>query len=130
MKFECPCYGVVLDGTRVLLLERPDPHVWEFPGGSMEEGEGVRDAIRREVKEEAGLRVDPGLLVPVREARDKVAMFGLCEYAGDKVVTDMDPDGDEKLNHKWVELSRVPDSIDGVRLARSVKAFLGEVGKY
>jgi 8-oxo-dGTP diphosphatase len=127
--FKCPCYGVVLDGSKVLLLERPEPHVWEFPGGNPEKGETLRDAVEREVHEETGLKVKPGLLVPVREADDTVAMFGLCQYSGGEVVLDQDED-DEKLDHKWVELAGVPPKIGGVRLARSVQAFLKELGHY
>lgn len=90
----------------------------------MEESESLRDAIRREVQDGVGLKVEPGLLVPVREADDVVAIFGLCEYKEGKVVTE------DLREYKWVDLNKVPPSLDGVAIARSVKAFLSEVGKY
>lgn len=124
MSFKCPCYGVVIREGQVLLLRREKPPVWEFPGGSMEEGESLRDTIRREVREEVGLKVEPGLLMPVREARDVVAVFGLCEYKEGKVVAE------DLREHKWVSLDAIPPSLDGSALARSVKAFLDEIGKY
>jgi ADP-ribose pyrophosphatase YjhB (NUDIX family) len=124
MKFNCPCYGVIVRNGEVLLLKRKEPPVWEFPGGKIEREESLRDAIRREVAEEAGLKVEPGLLMPVREAEDVVAVFGLCDYKGDKVVTE------ELREHRWVPLKSMPPSIDGTALARSVKVFLKEIGHY
>lgn len=42
---------------RILLQRRADFHVWGLPGGSVEAGETLEQAVRREVKEEAGLDV-------------------------------------------------------------------------
>jgi 8-oxo-dGTP diphosphatase len=46
---------------RVLITRRPD-HVhqgglWEFPGGKLEDGESVSEALARELEEEVGIRV-------------------------------------------------------------------------
>lgn len=46
------------DRGRVLLVQRKDNDLWCLPGGMMELGEQVRDAILREVKEETGLTVE------------------------------------------------------------------------
>jgi len=54
--------GVLLqpDG-RFLLTSRPEGKVyagyWEFPGGKLEAGESVADALRRELHEELGITV-------------------------------------------------------------------------
>ena len=49
------------EAGRVLLLRRrPDDFLdglWELPGGGVEPGEGLEDALRREVLEETGLTV-------------------------------------------------------------------------
>jgi 8-oxo-dGTP diphosphatase len=60
-----PILGVgalVFQRNRILLVERgkaPLKGYWSLPGGVLETGELLRDGIRREVKEETGLDVEP-----------------------------------------------------------------------
>ncbi len=68
---------IVRDGPRgeksVLLIRRAQPPLqgeWSLPGGAVELGETLEDAIRREVLEETGLIVDP---VEVVKAFDRIA---------------------------------------------------------
>jgi 8-oxo-dGTP diphosphatase len=54
--------GVLIDGTgRFLLTSRPEGKVyagyWEFPGGKLEAGETVEQALRRELVEELGITI-------------------------------------------------------------------------
>lgn len=54
----CGATVVVFDeNQRVLMLRRTDNGKWVFPGGSIELGERLEEAARREVFEEAGIRV-------------------------------------------------------------------------
>ena len=58
--------AVIFDRVgRLLLQRRADGGQWGLPGGSMEIGESLHDAIRREVLEETGLRVAVRRLVGV-----------------------------------------------------------------
>jgi 8-oxo-dGTP diphosphatase len=54
--------GVLIDAAgRFLLTSRPDGKVysgyWEFPGGKLEAGESVEQALRRELHEELGITI-------------------------------------------------------------------------
>lgn len=54
--------ALLVDGERVLLIRRqaePNRGRWSFPGGTVELGETIRDAVVREVREETGLSVEP-----------------------------------------------------------------------
>jgi 8-oxo-dGTP diphosphatase len=59
--------GVVVRGGRMLLTQRrPSDHLgglWEFPGGKREAGESFEDCLRRELREELGIRVTVGPLL-------------------------------------------------------------------
>jgi 8-oxo-dGTP diphosphatase len=55
--------GVITDDHgRALLIQRRDNHHWEPPGGVLELAESIGDGLRREVREETGLDVEPGTL--------------------------------------------------------------------
>ena len=54
--------GVLIDRKgRFLLTSRPEGKVyagyWEFPGGKLEQGEDVEQALRRELHEELGITI-------------------------------------------------------------------------
>jgi 8-oxo-dGTP diphosphatase len=60
--------AVVLDGDRVVLVKRANEPLigeWSLPGGAVDVGETLEEAIRREVREETGLDVEVGPIVDV-----------------------------------------------------------------
>lgn len=59
---------IVDDQGRVLLIQRgtePRKGLWSIPGGLVELGEGLPEAVQREVLEETGLHIRPEAVVEV-----------------------------------------------------------------
>ena len=79
---------IALDG-RILLVRRSNPPMqgeWSIPGGLVETGETIKEALIREVHEETSLEVEPVRLIEVFERilRDKESRvqfhFVLMDY--------------------------------------------------
>lgn len=63
--------AVIFRGSNVLLIKRgkaPFKGEWSIPGGGLEFGERVRDAVIREVREETGVEIDIIGLIDVFDA--------------------------------------------------------------
>ncbi len=76
--------AIIFDDTgRVLLIERgkaPAAGQWSVPGGKLEAGETLAQAVAREVREETGLIVEVGALACVLERISSDHHFVLLDY--------------------------------------------------
>ena len=79
--------GIVIDRGRVLLVRRgqaPLKGEWSIPGGLVEVGESLKQAVEREIEEETGLRVRPvdvlGVFERVIRAKGPHARRGRVQY--------------------------------------------------
>ena len=102
--------AVIVQAGRVLLVQRgtePARGRWSIPGGLIEVGESLSDAVIREVREETGLQVEPLELV---ELLDRIHRDGdrvryhyviadyLCRVAGGTLHAASDADA-----VRWIE---------------------------
>jgi 8-oxo-dGTP pyrophosphatase MutT (NUDIX family) len=91
--------GVITDDHgRALLVQRRDNHRWEPPGGVLELAESIHDGLRREVREETGLDVEPITLTGVYKnlTRGIVALVFRCKTTGGHLTTN-----DEVCAFQW-----------------------------
>jgi 8-oxo-dGTP diphosphatase len=77
--------GLITDpSSGLILLIRDHRRGWEFPGGRVEEGESLTEALIREVHEETGMAVSVGALAGVcSNLRSILVMFTFfCTWTG------------------------------------------------
>jgi ADP-ribose pyrophosphatase YjhB (NUDIX family) len=114
-----PILGVgalIFKRESILLVERgkqPLKGYWSLPGGVLEVGEHLADAIRREVKEETGLDVLPQSVVEIFERimRDKngkpeyhyVLVDYICKVTGGELLP-----ADDASRAEWVRRKDLP----------------------
>ena len=74
----------IFDGDgRVLLIQRgrdPGKGLWTVPGGRVEFGEPLVEAVRREIREETGLAVEVGPLIEVVERIGGAFHYVILDY--------------------------------------------------
>lgn len=56
-------YSVIIQNDKVFLINSEDENYYDVPGGGVEIGEPVLEAVKREAMEEAGLLVKPKRLI-------------------------------------------------------------------
>jgi 8-oxo-dGTP diphosphatase len=93
------------DQGRALLIQRRDNGRWEPPGGVLELDETIEDGLRREVREETGLDIEPGPLTGVYKnmVREVVALVFRCKVIGGQLNTN-----DEAAAFRWAFEHEIP----------------------
>lgn len=111
---------IEFDG-KVLALEQVHRRGFSLPGGLVDRGEQPADAVRREVQEETGLRIDPGDAITVvfdPRVRHADVIF--------RVICDHEPEVDvasEAYAFRWLDLRQWPESdYSTARILRAVRA--------
>lgn len=114
---------------RYLFLRRAissgaNPGKWELPGGKVDPGEEFGQAIRREVHEETGLRVETGAVLGHMESvfDDRMIVYlvmGASVRGGEPSATPTITLSEEHDEFSWVG----PDSILSLDLAPQYRRF-------
>lgn len=122
------CVGAIAaDDAKLLMVRRarpPDAGSWSIPGGRVEWGETLAEAVVREVAEETGLEVMCGELVGWAERIRPRRHFVILDFAV-TVLGWADPvPGDDASDARWVALSEV----DRLELAPGLLQFLEDHG--
>jgi 8-oxo-dGTP pyrophosphatase MutT (NUDIX family) len=120
--------GMVLDGDdRVFLIKHSYLDGWHLPGGGVEVGETMIEALRRELMEEGSIEVtgDPVLHAiyfnPVYSRRDQVALYVIRDFRQSSAPV---PDR-EIVGHGFFALHDLPDGTTAGTRARLAEVLDG-----
>jgi len=106
---------------------RNERHKWEFPGGSVEFGEGLEEALVREIEEEYGFAVAVEQLLDVvnhiipEEQQHWVSPTFLCRYLGGTPWI-REPHKCEEIG--WFALQDIPEQELTIASKKSLASFL------
>ncbi|MHA1721565.1 MAG: NUDIX hydrolase [Candidatus Baldrarchaeia archaeon] len=132
---EAPIVGVgavIVKDNKVLLVKRagePGRGLWSIPGGLVELGEKIKDAVRREVKEETGLDVKVDELANVTEiiTKDEKGRikfhYVIIDFFATPFEGELKPSSDA-LEAKWVEFK----DLKKYSLTKTVEELFRKLG--
>lgn len=122
------CVGAVVVRDEALLLIRrgrePAQGRWSVPGGRVEWGETLREAVEREVAEETGLVVRCGAYLGFVERISDGAHYVIHDFSATSSATGPLRAGDDAAEVAWVPIS----DLASVDLVDGMLAFLVEHG--
>ena len=129
--------GLIEDNEgKILMVKSPD-RGWEVPGGQVESGETLTDALKREIKEETGIDIEVGDLRAVhsniakRVQPDGVSPIGSIISFGftGKAVSGELTTSDESLEVNWFDRETILDVINEDFMRDKVRYMLNCDGK-
>ena len=130
--------AVVLNEQGEVLLVKDDRKgSWTFPGGIIEEGEGVLDGVKREVLEETGITVEVGELFCVTSNTCKYPGYNGVKEVPTKVMLDFvcratggtPRPSEENSQTAWFPLDQAQRLITAPAIAVRFQAYLAYTGR-
>jgi 8-oxo-dGTP diphosphatase len=119
--------AVVLRGDQVLLIRRGRPpfrNHWSIPGGKVDHGEPLREAVLREVLEETGITARVIGLIDAFEALPKTPEephFVMIDFVAEHVSGEPVP-GDDAMDAEYVS---IPEALARLSWDKTRKAVQG-----
>ena len=114
MSYPEPTVGAVIlnpEGKVLLCKSHKWENKWVIPGGHIELGEKMEDALRREIQEETGLRIYSAELLGIKESifsdtfhepKHFIFIDYLCRTNSSEVILN-----DEAQEYAWAELEEI-----------------------
>ncbi len=127
--YEVTAAVTLREDDRILVARRPSDSMlgglWEFPGGKQEDGETLREALRRELQEEMRIEIAVGEKLTVIEhayTHFRITLHAfLCHLEGGE------PTCVECDDFRWATLNEIralPMPVTDRQIAETVEAFL------
>ena len=124
--------GIVENSNNEILLVNTYYGGWVPPGGQVENGENLIDALKREIQEESGVNVTVGKLFwvgsntgtyeghhGVKTIPTKVVFNFTCQYVDGELRA-----SDENSESRWVKKDKVLDMISDPSISDRFQSYL------
>jgi 8-oxo-dGTP diphosphatase len=128
--------GIVENDEGKILLVKTQHGGWVFPGGQVEVGENLLEALSREVKEESGIEIEIKNLIGIysntaihkwydgiTDVPTKLMLDYACKSAGGELGV-----SEETTDSRWVEKEEVLDLISNPAYRTRFDAYLNFSG--
>jgi len=113
---------LVRNSSNAVLLIRHHKRGWEIPQGRVENGENLIDALRREVREEAGVEIEIGPLAAVWSMISKSPAV-IFTFLGHYKSGDLETNGDSE-EAGWFNESEAVEKVSGSVMRGRLMALL------
>jgi mutator protein MutT len=140
MAFNIRVYGILINSKNEVLLSderRFGKEFTKFPGGGLEEGEGIKDCLIREFQEELELEIEVNALIYLTDFYQKSAFnfedqiisvyYAVSAEKEDSIITKeatFDFEGDAIESHRWKKLEELREEDLTFPIDKVVVGFL------
>ena len=110
-------YGIVMNSGKLLLLRMRHTGKYHLPGGGVDLGESLEEALPREISEEAGIDVNIKQLAhfeelffyydPSGNAYHGLHIYYLCQAENVQLLDDAQVDDGSAEKPRWVEIGNL-----------------------
>lgn len=114
------CAVIINDNNEILLEQRSDNQLWGLPGGGVEIGESVTQALHREVIEETGLKIKIIDLIGIYSDPENYSIMsypdgGLVQYVSItfkcKPISKNIKISKESIDLKFFDIAKLPENL-------------------
>jgi 8-oxo-dGTP pyrophosphatase MutT (NUDIX family) len=129
--------GIVINEKNEILMVKNPRRGWEFPGGQVEVGESLINAVRREIFEETGIDAEVGEVFCISSNTGKYPGYNGVKEIPTKIILDfickvkggIPRSSDENSETAFVPKNKVLELIQAPAYKERYKAFLEYTGR-
>lgn len=130
-------YGLIMREDRLLMVRVRATGEWFLPGGGVEPGESVKEALVREVREEAGIdvvvkeffcfRENFFYYDPAKRAFQGLCFFYVCEPVSHEPLPALEGHDPDEGDPAWVDVAALRDDEYHGLACEVVKTYLASL---